>query len=319
MSGASGNGSAMPTTLRALTLNLWGEQPPLDRRLALCVQRIAALRPDVIALQEVRQIPAQVPNTAATLAKALGMGHVFAETIEWGGGHEGLAILSRWPIAGHGHTELPHATREERRILLWAELDVPGGAPSSTGIGPGKVAVFCTHLNYRMSHGLEREAQVASIDQQIRSVTAQLAESAQRAAQLTGQPNGAAGLPAPLVTLLMGDFNATPDSDEMRFLRGLHTLAGRRTYYQDAFMVRSDVSPALDPGYTWSRRNPYTQKLRFLQADRRLDYIYVGQPSRDGRGTVHDCRVVLDAPDADGVYPSDHFGVLAEIQLVPLV
>ena len=313
------SGAGVPTTLRALTLNLWGEQPPLEQRLALCVKRIAALRPDVIALQEVRQIPARVPNTAATLAKALGMGHVFAETLEWGGGHEGLAILSRWPIAGHGHTALPHATRDERRILLWAELDVPGAALGAQAGSAGKVAAFCTHLNYRMSHGLEREAQVVAIDQQIRSVTAQLAETAERNAKLADKLAGEAAspLPAPLVSLLMGDFNATPDSDEMRFLRGLHTLAGRRTYLQDAFLVRSDVSPALDPGYTWSRRNPYTQKLRFLQADRRLDYIYVSQPARDGRGLVHDCRVVLDAPDADGVYPSDLFGVLAEIQLAP--
>src|SRR5690242_19760647 len=42
------------STLRALTLNLWGEQPPLDRRMALAIEGIRALDPDVIALQEVR-------------------------------------------------------------------------------------------------------------------------------------------------------------------------------------------------------------------------------------------------------------------------
>ena len=73
-----------------------------------------------------------------------------------------------------------------------------------------------------------------------------------------------------------------------------------------------------DAGLTWSRRNPYTQRLRFLQTDRRLDYIFASAPARDGRGLIHSCRVVLDEGDADGVFPSDHFGVFAELQLLPL-
>jgi endonuclease/exonuclease/phosphatase family metal-dependent hydrolase len=148
-----------------------------------------------------------------------------------------------------------------------------------------------------MSDGIAREEQIETVDRLLKAHLQKLPAS-------------------PLLTLLMGDFNATPDSDEVRFLRGLHSLAGRRTYYQDAFLCKSD-GPA-DHGFTWSRRNPYTQRLRFLQNDRRLDYVFVSPPSRDGRGTVHDCRVVLDRPDNDGAFPSDHFGVYAEVQLTPL-
>ena len=294
-----------PSTLRALTLNLWGEQGQLARRLALCTQRIRELQPDVVAFQEVRQIPGKLDNTAATLAAALGMEHVFAPTLDWGGGTEGLAILSRFPIAAQRHVELPCATATERRILLSAELAIPGA---------GRVAAFCTHLNYRMTHGLEREAQVAAIDTEVRATVTRLTEADKAEAGPGAAPPSPS--PSPLV-LLMGDFNAPPDSDEMRFLRGLHTLAGRRTYYQDAFLVRSDAAP-LDPGYTWSRRNHGAQRLRFIQLDRRIDYVFVSQPARDGRGVVLDCRVVLDAADLDGVFPSDHFGVFAEVQLRPL-
>ena len=62
------------------------------------------------------------PNTAQTLAAALGLSYVFAPATEWGGGVEGLAILSRHPIATHQHIELPQPRPDERRILLWAQL-----------------------------------------------------------------------------------------------------------------------------------------------------------------------------------------------------
>ncbi|MFO0574693.1 MAG: endonuclease/exonuclease/phosphatase family protein [Polyangia bacterium] len=272
---------------RALTLNLWGEQGPLERRLQLVEQQLRALAPDVIALQEVRQIPGQLPNTAETLAGRLGLHHTFAPATEWGGGQEGLAILSRFPIEKAAHAELPHATPDERRILLWATLGTPHGP----------LVAATTHLNYRMTHGVQREDQVEAVDRLLREALAAMS-------------------PPPCTALLMGDFNATPDSDEIRFLCSLHSLKGRRVYYQDAYAVHSDRGR--DPGYTWSRRNPYVQRLRFLQTDRRLDYIFVAQASRDGRGLVHHCRVALDEGDSDGVFPSDHFGVLAEVQLQPL-
>lgn len=274
-------------TVRALTLNLWGESEPLALRLALCVEQISALAPDVIALQEVRQVPDKLANTAQTLAAALGMHCVFEKTVEWGGGDEGLAILSRFPIGESGHVLLPHPMPADQRILLWALLDS----------GFGKVAAFTTHLTYRMTHGLKREDQVALVDATVQELMAKH---------------------QPAVTLLMGDFNAAPDADEIRFLRGLHTLSGRRTYYQDAFLTQPDSEARQASGITWARRNSYTHKLRFLETDRRIDYIFVGQANRDGRGLVHDCRVVLDQPHPEGPFPSDHFGVYAEVQLTPL-
>lgn len=274
----------MSGTVRAVTLNLWGEQPPLETRMALVQRELLRLRPDIVALQEVRQVPGQVPNQAETLAQGLSYRYVFAPTVEWGGGQEGLAILSQRPILSSGHVELPHAAATERRIVLWATIDTAAGV----------VAAFSTHLNYRMTHGVIREDQVAAVDRVVGEVVA-----AQQAR----------------VGILMGDFNATPDSDEIRYLRGLHTLQGRRTYYQDAYLLRHG---AASPGPTWSRRNPFTQRLRFLESDRRIDYIFVTSMSRDGRGQVQDCRIVLDVPDGQGVYPSDHFGVMAEVQVAPL-
>jgi endonuclease/exonuclease/phosphatase family metal-dependent hydrolase len=113
--------------------------------------------------------------------------------------------------------------------------------------------------------------------------------------------------------ILMGDFNARPESDEIRWLRGLTTLGGRRTFYQDTW---DRLHPG-QAGWTWARANPNTARLAFLEPDRRLDYIFVTPMRGDGRGTVHACHMVFDQPEADGVFASDHFGLLAEIQVEP--
>jgi endonuclease/exonuclease/phosphatase family metal-dependent hydrolase len=267
-------------SIRVVTLNLWGENAPLDRRLAHAAEQLRALDPDVVALQEVRVVPPAVPNTAETLARALKYEVHWAPATPWGGGEEGLAILSRFPISKRSSRELPGATPDERRIVLGAVLDTPAGS----------FAAFTTHLNYRLGDGAKREAQVAA-------VAAHIAE-----------------IDVALPKVLMGDFNSVAWSDEIRYLRGLHSVAGARVYFQDAF---ESLHPRED-GFTWARRNPYTARLHFLERDRRIDYIFVSPLQRDGRGLVRECRVVLDEATPDGVYCSDHFGLMAEIQLQPI-
>ena len=264
-------------TLRCLTLNLWGAEPPLEQRMSVLIQGLRELSPDIVTLQEVREVPAQLPNQAETLAKAIGFCHVFAPATPFEGGEEGLAILSRQPIIEHDALELPHAEPEERRILLSARVQN----------GQGSVWVHTTHLNYRLTHGKQREDQVQAIAD---SVAGRTSDSSQ---------------------ILAGDFNARPEADEVRFLRGLVTLGGRRTYFQDAW---ERLHPG-DAGLTWARKNPYTAKLAFLEPDRRLDYIFVTPMRGDGRGTIHSCAMVFDQPGADSVFASDHFGLLAEIQV----
>src|SRR6185312_9992394 len=115
------------STLKVVTLNLWGEQPPFERRMEVAVEGLRALAPDVIGLQEVRQVPGKVPNTAATLAAALGMQHYFEPATPWGGGDEGIAILSRHPIVARRAHELPHALPTERRLVLGVTVETEAG------------------------------------------------------------------------------------------------------------------------------------------------------------------------------------------------
>jgi endonuclease/exonuclease/phosphatase family metal-dependent hydrolase len=187
---------------------------------------------------------------------------------------------------------LPEARPTEARILLSARLATPAGP----------AWVHTTHLHYRLDDGVARERQVLAIDAALRGV---------------GRGNDDAP------QLLCGDFNATADSDELRFLRGLHTLDGRRTHFQDAWLrLHREPGPGDGPGLgiTWSAENRHTRPLRSLDLDRRIDYVFVTTRKKDGRGTVHRCDVVLTERDGDGddaVCASDHYGVLAEIQLAP--
>src|SRR6266404_6066700 len=137
--------------LRFLTLNLWGDNGPWEARLALVSEKLQSLQPDVVALQEVREVPGRVNNQALSLAHHRGYSHVFAPTTKWGGGDEGLAILARAPIGAHDVRVLPHSAETEGRAVLSARIDSPEF---------GAVWVHSTHLSYRQHEGNKREEQV---------------------------------------------------------------------------------------------------------------------------------------------------------------
>jgi endonuclease/exonuclease/phosphatase family metal-dependent hydrolase len=268
-------------TIRVATLNLWGENGPHARRLELVAEEFAALGADVLALQEVREVPGRLPNQAATLAGRLGFQAAFSPSTSWGGGVEGLAFVSRFPIEQSEAERLPHATETEGRIVFSVRLATPHGP----------LWAHTAHLSYRLHEGREREDQVMAIDAR---VSARAAESE-------------------LPRVVMGDFNTSPDCDEIRWLRGATTLGGRRVYYQDAWAaVHGEAG-----GVTWARENPFRARMGWLPAERRIDYIFVSPVRRDGRGLVHDARLCFDRPDGAGVYPSDHRGVVADIQVAP--
>jgi endonuclease/exonuclease/phosphatase family metal-dependent hydrolase len=285
--------------LRVITLNLWGTEPPLESRLALAVRQLRALAPDVVCLQEVRPLDGRAGRTTAdVVAEALGLTAHYAVAVAWGdgelaglpAGEEGLAILAR-SIRDTRVLVLPEVRPADARILLSASVDTAGGP----------IWVHTSHLHYRLDDGIAREHQVLAIDDAVR----QLGRDRDSPPQI-----------------LCGDFNATADSDEIRFLRGLTTLDGRRTHFQDAWLrLHREPGPGDGPahGITWSSENRLTRPLRSLDLDRRIDYVFVTTRKKDGRGTVLDCRVVMTEREAVGeveICASDHHGVCADVQIV---
>jgi endonuclease/exonuclease/phosphatase family metal-dependent hydrolase len=269
-------------TMRVVTLNIWGNKPPLERRMAIIERGIRELSPDVLALQEVGCLQGKLPNQALTIAARVQYQAVWEPALKEASGYEeGVAILSRFPIEAHESLPLPGSDDDEPRVVLMARVAFPGVS----------VNCYTTHLSYQMTHGLERERQVMALDEFVRR------------------------RPGAEPQIIMGDFNASSEHDEIRFLRGLHTIGGRRTAYQDAYLRVHRVES--DGGVTWARRNPFTERHRWLERDRRVDYIFVTPPARDGRGEVKACSTVFDRPESDGCFASDHFGVMADVQVVP--
>jgi len=258
--------------LRIATLNIWNRCGPWEARLLAIRAALATEDIDVLGLQEVVSIDGF--DQAALIAEGLGY-HVVHGRHSTAHHPMGNALLSRFPVAAHQAFDLPTEDDTERRSLLHAELEAPFG----------KLSVFVTHLDWRLHEGHVREIQVRFATDTIARVCP-----------------ATSGFPP----VLVGDLNAEPDADEIRFLRGLTSLGGRRVYYADAFGLAGQ-----GPGVTFARRNPFAAVMR--EPDRRIDYVFVREPDHRGRGEPVAAHVAFDVPH-EGVFPSDHFGVVATLQ-----
>lgn len=266
--------------MRILTWNLWWRYGPWQQRGPAIEATLAELAPDVCGLQEVWG--SSTANQAAALADALGMYWCWAplpisarKQAEHGTDMAiGNAVLSRWPIVDRTELPLPVAEGEQPRVALHARIDAPAGA----------LAFFTTHLTHRHSGSAERVEQVRAL-----------------ARFVADQRQGCAY--PPVVT---GDFNAEPDSDELRLLGGILTTPA----VPDLTLVDAwRYAPPGDPGLTWDRRNDYVTERGLFDA--RIDQVLVGPP-RDGRGRVRAVRLGGTEP-VEGVWPSDHFAVVADL------
>ncbi len=273
-------GTLVDTRLRVLTWNLWWRFGPWEARRPAIAAVLARLDADVICLQEVWD-DGEV-NFAVELADALGYHHVYGSRLELDGVHFGNAILSRWPITNSEVLPLPaEEDVDERRTCVRADINGPRGA----------LQVFNTHLNWRFDQSATRQDQVEAICKFI---------------ETSKPPEG-----RPVAPILCGDFNADPDSDEIRMLNGLAATPVPKLVFHDAWVVAGQASASSTTGATWTNDNPYAQLD--LEPDRRIDYIFVGWPKAGGVGHVTHTTVECLEP-VDKVVASDHLGLLAELR-----
>ncbi|GAA2354969.1 endonuclease/exonuclease/phosphatase family protein [Streptomyces carpaticus] len=273
--------------MRIMTWNLWWRFGPWERRQGAIAAVLRAERPDICGLQEVWSTAEG--HLAERLAAELGMHLAWAPALlppHWrerlpadapAGLGVGLAVLSRWPVEESAVVPLPRGDGpDEGRVALYARIAAPGGP----------VPFFTTHLHSGPAGSGVRCAQVRTL------------------ARLVADRRGGGAFP-PVVT---GDFNAEPDSDEIRLLGGRLTApAVPGQMLLDAWRYAGPGQPSA----TWDTANPYLADG--LGLDIRVDYIHTGLPAADGTGRVRSVRRAGDGP-VDGVWPSDHFAVVAELE-----
>ena len=263
-----------------VTWNLWWRFGDWERRLDAIRSVLTELQPDVCGFQEVWTERGR--NQAEVLAAEFGMYGSFAPVPVLAARRRdfpdhtvgaGNAVISRWPIRESNICQLPG---DDGRNVLHTAIDAP----------PGRLDFFTTQLTSAVGRSADRRTQIADVGKFI-----------------VAKRNG---IYPPILT---GDFNAEPDSDEMRQLGG-HLTKGltKNLVLIDAWRY----ADAGEHGFTWDRRNPHVRAS--LEPSARIDYIMVGPPVAAGRGAVEFVRLCGTEPVND-VWASDHAGVVADLRI----
>ncbi len=267
-----------------MTWNLWWRFGPWQEREAAIIAVCRAVDPDVIMLQEVWG--ADGDSAAHRIATALGRHVVLSDdpfadrrTVTGAGFHN--AIVSRWPIDQVVSHALPRldGTAGYRRALS-AAIDTPSG----------RWPVLSTHLDHRFDESAVRQLQC------------------ERILQIVDEIRGNPEVDPPVV--VGGDFNATPDSDEIRLLTGRRAAPVRNLVLSDCWEHVGDGA-----GATWRSDNPYQAATAW--PDRRLDYVFVSWPRPKPFGNPVRAWLAGTGPIATGaaepIVASDHAAVVVEL------
>lgn len=262
--------------IRVLTYNVYAPaNPEWDRRRPLIARTVRALDADILALQEV-----PLRDGGAFVDSLAGAGFHLAELGEPDAAGVGGVLASRWPLRDVQRLDL--ALPEHPPSIPWiaavlAEVETPVGV--------------LTVAHHKPSWEFGREAD-------------RLAQAARLVAALESRENERGAV-------VLGDLDATPDSASLRYLRGLDPHDGHSTYLQDCWQsVHGD-----EPGVTFSSENPLVRGGQVATAlSRRIDYVLVSGGVHGPALEVDDCFRLLEEP-VDGVWASDHAGVVADLVL----
>jgi endonuclease/exonuclease/phosphatase family metal-dependent hydrolase len=273
--------------VRVATLNLWGRRGPWAERRSVLIDGFRELRPDLVAFQEAI-IGEGYDQAVDLLGPRFHVAHQRGREVNRRDGTEdgqGASIASRWPIGEVREVDLNVTPRtgDFAHTTLIAEILAPDP------VGP---LLFVNHLpSWQLNFEHERELQAVA--------------AARFVEELVGERG--------MHVVLAGDFDATPDAASVRFWSGRQSLGGMSACYRDAW---ESTHPG-DPGHTFTASNPLVTHENpdwALELGRRIDYIFVRCVEHGPTLEVSACARIFDEP-VDGVWASDHFGVVADLAL----
>jgi endonuclease/exonuclease/phosphatase family metal-dependent hydrolase len=262
--------------IRVAVQNVWARYGAWPQRRELLQEGLRAAEPDLVTFVE----PVRDEHYDQ-VADLLGPGYEIVYQSAHDGDVFGSAVASRWPIEAVHELDLrvTERTADSLDVTLAAEIVAPDP------IGP--LLFLAPNPKWKMGYERERELQAL--------VAARYAE------------RYAASHEAHVI--LAGDFDAVPDAASIRFLRGRQSLDGISVCYRDAW----ESVHGEEPGHTFTPRNPLVRDGETAwDVPRRIDYVMVRCDDYGPTLDIRDCRRLFDEP-RDGVWASDHFGVVAEL------
>ncbi len=276
--------------LRVLTYNLLHDGPwsgffengtHLEERLDMTIQELERLQPDVIALQEASD-SRKHGNVPQRIAEALGYQMVFEPATQ----HiSGISFLDRLITSTIGFKEGP-AILSRYPIVASEVYDLP-------------------RCQRRMDPRILLRAEIDAPDGPIQVFSAHTAKGddcqLQRVGELARKHRGTGR------AILMGDLNTGEQSSVL-------TEWQKEPGLIDAFRV---ANPGISGGTVWQNIH-----VEWPTADRRVDFIFLFHGENGNSPVVRSSRLAFDQPgrlpNGDALWPSDHRGVVADIELAPV-
>jgi len=334
--------------LTIVTINVWSgltyegifkmsEYEPREireKRYSILVNQLQSLNPDIIALQEANKLP----HYASRLARDLRMDRIYSVGL---GGmkmgclgiptnlKEGDAILAKpeWRLkrvravrlSGKGIiSDVVSFHFSESNQAIVGQIVTEDGPVYIINVHAHAGLVRDIHWSRRVDFWMD-SGNYSDADRRdaVHSIYEDVLRRQSEVRKLLDWISRVLPPDAPII--LLGDFNASPDQPEIRWIGDSGFL--------DTYSV---VNYTGVPGYTWDPgRNvniqlhypvsPPDSKLTLIQRLRqenqqrakRIDYIFIcpGNLSLD----ITESRIVLNQTE-EGHHPSDHFGVLTRIQ-----
>jgi endonuclease/exonuclease/phosphatase family metal-dependent hydrolase len=263
-------GQLIETTVRIVAWNVWGLYGPWQEREAAIITTLANAGPDIVVLAE--SWARAEESQCARLAGPLGLPHYAFSGVpaqEDASALSGVAVMSRWPITSQRTTSFGGLRAQH------AKLSGPRGPIQVCGVVMDAWWLDQSHERQEAVRGLLTDLHTSQDDR------------------------------TPLI--ICGDFNADPDSDEMRIMTGRAAAPVPGMAFYDAW----ETAGPGGQGCTWSNSNPWATEL--LWPDRRIDYIFTAAPRRGGAGHPLSAALLGTGP-MHGTYASDHFAVQADVR-----
>jgi endonuclease/exonuclease/phosphatase family metal-dependent hydrolase len=263
--------------MRAMTWNLqWRERDDWRARQAGIAAALEAVRPDVAGLQEVWTTAGT--NQAALLAERLGMHAAF--------GAPSLPPPPRPP-------ERPDQEGVEVGVAVlsrWPVLDVQRHRLASRH--RDEIVALAVAVDHPRG---PLHVVACCIDWELGYAAQRLAQTRALAALLTDPSRD-----GPLPVLLAADLNAPPEAPEVRALTDVMV---------DAWVAAGGAAAG---GHTLSSDNPLAPRAAWWLMDRRIDYL-MARPGTPAHPVVVE-RAFVRAGPQDGLDPSDHYAVVADLR-----